>query len=328
MRDSKLVWQEILRDGFSCVDSLAKFLNLPQESGCKKAHKEFATRVPKRFASLMEKGNPKDPLLLQVLPVVEELEVKPNFTFDPLEENKANPVSGLLHKYYSRVLITFGACAVNCRYCFRRHFSYEQNSPFKNNWQDIINYIKNDVSISEVILSGGDPLLTKDSQLQSLFEKLNEIPHLKTLRIHTRVPIVLPERIDENFLQVLNQVNLQKVMVIHCNHANEIDSAVVSAIHLLKSNSVFLLNQSVLLKDVNDNSETLALLSSKLFNIQVLPYYLHILDKVQGTSHFEVPVEKAKQIYSELQSKLSGYLIPKLVIEEPGKAHKTLITLN
>lgn len=328
MRDTRLSWQKILADGFCDVELLLKFLNLPNNIGSNLSQKEFATRVPKRFASLMEKGNPNDPLLLQVLPVAEELKINPNFSFDPLKEHQVNPVTGLLHKYYGRVLLTFGSCAVNCRYCFRRHFSYKNNSPFSNNWQDIIKYIQNDTSINEVILSGGDALLTKDKQLEILFDKLNAISHLTTLRIHTRVPIVLPERIDDGFIKALNSLKLQKVMVLHCNHVNEIDSTVIQALKLLKQNSVFLLNQSVLLKGINDSSDTLSLLSKKLFSLEVLPYYLHILDKVQGTSHFEISLKKAKQIYNELQSKLPGYLVPKLVMEEPGKLHKTLITLN
>lgn len=327
MRDCSAPWQEVLKDGFTNIKDLLAYLKLPESLGSLHAHHLFSTRVTKRFASLMEKGNPNDPLLLQVLPHYEELISRTGFNADPLEERQKNPINGLLHKYHGRVLLIFGACAINCRYCFRRHFPYAENSPLKY-INEIYSYIKNNETIKEVILSGGDPLLMKDNVLLQIIEKLNDINHLTTLRIHTRIPIVLPERIDNSFLEVLKISKLKKIIVLHCNHANEIDAAVTKSCMNLLEHNVLLLNQSVILKDINDDARVLAELMYKLFEIGVLPYYLHQLDKVAGAGHFDVDYTKIKKIYSELQAQLPGYLVPKLVAEYPGKPNKTLLMLN
>ncbi|KTC64889.1 lysine 2,3-aminomutase (plasmid) [Legionella adelaidensis] len=325
MRDSNLSWQKILGDGFNSSSELLQFLNLPINN-LLAVEKVFKTRVPRRFASLMEQGNPNDPLLLQVLAQEKELEKNPAYVRDPLGESSVNQVPGLLHKYKGRVLLTItNVCAVNCRYCFRRHFPYQSNNPGKNGWPSAIDYIRKDDSIEEVIFSGGDPLLASDAILAYLFEQIITIKHVKTIRFHTRIPIVLPERITSSFLQLLKKLPLKKVMVIHSNHANELDTYVEESCLALKNVGCHLLNQSVLLRGVNDSAHVLAKLSKRLFDCQVLPYYLHLLDKVDGAGHFDLPKEEAKMIYEELQTLLPGYLVPRLACEEAGKSHKTLI---
>ena len=218
-----------------------------------------------------------------------------------------------------------GACAVNCRYCFRRHFPYDENNPGRSGRKKIIDYIRQDSSIHEVILSGGDPLLAPDHLLSEFVSELATIGHVKTLRFHTRIPIVLPERIDESFLDLLRSIPLHKVMVLHCNHPQEMDHAVKSACLAMKEVGCVLLNQAVLLRGVNDNARTLAALSHRLFDCQILPYYLHVLDKVSGTAHFDLSGSEAGMIYQELQQLLPGYLVPRLAREVPGELSKTLL---
>lgn len=327
MRETSLSWQKILAQGFSSSKELLNFLELPDSFASTVAETQFSSRIPLSYAMRMQKGNPKDPLLLQVLAAPEELNFHPEYSNDPLEESNSNPLKGLIHKYHGRVLLTLtGVCAVNCRYCFRRHFPYQQNNPGKEGLRAILEYIENDNNIHEVILSGGDPLLASDHTLSFLLEALNQIPHVKTLRIHTRIPIVFPERIDNPFLKVLSTTSLQKVLVVHCNHAQELaDKSVVQALRDLKSIGCFLFNQSVLLAGVNDSVDTLASLSHALFENQIVPYYLHVLDKVQGAAHFDIPWEQAQTLYQQLQHLLPGYLVPKLVCEIPGKYSKTLM---
>jgi L-lysine 2,3-aminomutase len=325
MRDSSSCWQKKLAEGFSSASELLEFLHLPPALGNEIAEKQFKTRVPRGFAARMQRGNRLDPLLLQVLAVDEELNVHHEFGNDPLAEAAAIPLSGLIHKYHGRVLLTLtGACAVNCRYCFRRHFPYQDNNPGREGWQQAVAYIAKDKNIHEVILSGGEPLLAKDNVLGALFAQLNEIPHLRTIRFHTRMPIVLPERIDEPFLRLLSPLRLQKVVVLHCNHPQELDAQVLEVCSALKRHGCHLLNQSVLLAGVNNNAKTLAELSERLLEFGVLPYYLHLLDRVQGAAHFDVPLDEAKKIFRELQILLPGYLVPRLVREEAGEKHKTL----
>lgn len=328
MRDSKPLWQQVLAEGFRTSGDLLRFLQLPAVLADENAEKTFRTRVPLSFAERMRPGDANDPLLRQVLASSLELIDDEAYSNDPLDERSSNPLKGLIHKYHGRVLVTMtGVCAINCRYCFRRHFPYHDNQPNKEDWQAITDYIAQDATITEVILSGGDPLLAKDSVWLNLIKQLNTIPHLKTLRIHTRIPIVLPERIDESFLEVLKLSLLNKVMVVHCNHPQEISPDVVRAFSRLRHAGCWLLNQSVLLKGVNDCSETLALLSHTLFESGVLPYYLHLLDKVAGAAHFDVPDGQARAIYHQLQAQLPGYLLPRLAREEPGHASKTLVNL-
>lgn len=324
MRESTRSWQKILAEGFSSASQLLDFLCLPQLLAEPLAEKEFKMRVPRRFAALMEKANPHDPLLRQVLPVHEETQQQNTYSLDPLQE-LATPTKGLLHKYPGRVLLTItGACAIHCRYCFRRHFPYSDHNPRRQKWQGVLDYIKQDDSIREVILSGGDPLLEKDSVLKFLLEQLSAITHVQIVRFHTRIPIVLPERINPSLLKIFAASRLQKVVVVHSNHPRELDETVAQACAQLKAVGCQLLNQSVILNGVNDEVGILAALSMRLFACGILPYYLHLLDKVEGAAHFDIPFEKALSLFRALQTQLPGYLVPRLTREEPGKESKTL----
>lgn len=319
-------WQIALREGFSSAKTLLEFLELPHHLAMEAAEKTFKTRVPKGFAACMEKRNPECPILLQVLAAPAELDSAPGFVPDPLQEANFNPVPGLIHKYHGRVLLTVtGVCAVHCRYCFRRHFPYQANNPGRSGWRVAIDYIAANPSIHEVILSGGDPFMASDSTLSFLFDALAAIPHVETLRIHTRVPIVLPERIDDDLCELLNSSRFRKVVVLHANHGNELRDAVKTACVALSRAGCFLLNQSVLLKKVNDDSNTLITLSQRLWACGVLPYYLHLLDKVQGAAHFEVSEVIAKQLLQQISEAMPGYLVPKLVKEVAGGKHKYLV---
>lgn len=328
MRETSLSWQKKLAQGFSSVAELLKYLELPLHQGSRNAERNFPSRIPLSFAQRMEKGNLQDPLLLQVLATDDELTVSDAYTLDPLIENNpgTNPIKGLIHKYHGRVLLTFtGACAVNCRYCFRRHFPYGNNNPGRNGWQDIYDYIAKDSSITEVILSGGDPLLASDLVWAEFIHQLEHIPHVHTLRVHTRIPIVFPERIDKDLVTLLGATRLKKVIVLHCNHPQELDEQVLQACNDLRGANCTLLNQSVLLAGINDEPDILASLSQRLFAYGVLPYYLHVLDKVQGAAHFDLPFSRAQAIFRQLQNILPGYLVPRLAREEPGKQSKTLL---
>lgn len=319
-------WQQLLSEGISSSAELRRFLKLPEAEIPSSIEQQFKTKVPKPFAALMEPGNENDPLLLQVLAVENELESPKSYTTDPLLEKQYIEQKGILQKYHGRALLTLtGACAVHCRYCFRRHFPYQSNNPKKQGWEHVLNYLMQDQSTHEVILSGGDPLLMNDKNLADLIQGLNTIPHLKTLRIHTRIPVVLPERVTPNLLLILQQSRLNQVIVIHSNHPNELDVRVQDCCAKLKSIGCYLLNQSVLLARVNDEPKILASLSHRLFECGVLPYYLHLLDKVKGAAHFEIPDAKAFKLYQTLQSLLPGYLLPRLAREEAGKKSKTLL---
>jgi EF-P beta-lysylation protein EpmB len=325
MRESSLSWQKKLVQGFSSAKELLTYLELPFEDASL-AEQQFSSRVPLSFAQRMQKGNPKDPLLLQVLAVTQELDEPQGYVADPLEERSSNPLKGLIHKYHGRVLLTLtGICAVNCRYCFRRHFPYQDNNPGRTGWDDVMEYIKKDPSITEVILSGGDPLLASNLVLEELIAAIERIAHVHTLRIHTRIPIVFPERIDSDLVSMLARSRLNKVIVLHCNHAQELDAHVGQVCGLLHQAGCHLLNQSVLLAGINDDPQTLAALSHALFAYGILPYYLHLLDKVKGAAHFDLPLEQAQDLYKQLQTLLPGYLVPRLAREEPGQLNKTHI---
>jgi EF-P beta-lysylation protein EpmB len=287
------------------------------------AAKLFPLRVPRSFVARMQKGNVRDPLLRQVLPLGLELNDSPGFTRDPLNEKVANPIPGLLHKYHGRVLLTVvGSCAINCRYCFRRSFAYDENNPGTKGWERVVDYIARDSTITEVILSGGDPLVAPDEHLAALSQKLATIPHVKTLRIHSRLPIVSPERVTAELINWFTASRLRPVLVVHCNHPQEIDLEVRAALQKLKQAGITLLNQAVLLREINDSAEVLIELSEALFDMGVLPYYLHLLDKVQGTAHFDVAEERAQKIIGEMMRRLPGYLVPKLVREVAGAPTK------
>jgi EF-P beta-lysylation protein EpmB len=284
----------------------------------------FPLRVPRGFVARMRPGDPHDPLLRQVLPLGDECLTQEGFGPDPVGDSVAMVAPGVLHKYEGRVLLTAtGACAVHCRYCFRRHFSYSEANACADHWRGALTYIAGDTTITEVILSGGDPLTLSDRRLAEFTEKLAAIPHVQRLRMHTRLPIVLPERVNDELIGWLGGTRLKTIVVVHANHANEIDAAVRAAVARLKAAGVALLNQSVLLRGVNDSAEALAELSTSLFDAGVLPYYLHLLDRVQGAGHFEVDETVARDLMTQLNARLPGYLVPRLVREVSGAPAKS-----
>ncbi|PKF50143.1 EF-P beta-lysylation protein EpmB [Enterovibrio nigricans] len=288
----------------------------------------FAQRIPQSFIDRMEKGNPNDPLLRQVMPVIDEFEDVPGYTTDPLEE-QGNEQPGLLHKYKNRVLMILkGGCAINCRYCFRRHFPYEENKGGKSVWREAITYLQAHPEVDEVILSGGDPLMAKDHELEWLIEAIESVPHVKRLRIHSRLPVVIPSRVTLALTNMLASTHLDVILVTHINHTNEINEELRAAMTRLKQARVTLLNQGVLLKGVNDSVDTLKNLSNALFDAGILPYYLHVLDKVQGAAHFLVDDEEAKRLMAGLIKEVSGYLVPRLTREIGGRDSKTPLDLH
>jgi EF-P beta-lysylation protein EpmB len=274
----------------------------------------------------MHYGDAKDPLLRQVFPLTDEsLEIE-GYNSDPVGDALAERTEGLLHKYNGRaLLVTTGACAIHCRYCFRRHYPYSASNPLARQWQETLATLKSDNSINEVILSGGDPLALSDDKLSQIAADIASIPHIKRLRIHSRLPLVIPDRVDTALLNWVSKTRLDVVMVIHANHANEIDMETAAALNRLTDAGCLMLNQSVLLKGVNDSVEALVDLSERLSELKVMPYYLHLLDKVQGAAHFDVPNEKGIELVDALRSRLPGYLVPRLVREISGEASKTLI---
>jgi EF-P beta-lysylation protein EpmB len=271
----------------------------------------------------MVKGNPNDPLLRQVLTLKQELIETAQFNHDPVGDNAAQKIQGMLHKYQGRVLLlATGACAIHCRYCFRQHFEYKGNTLAN---PDVIDYLKSDASIQELILSGGDPLMLSDERLAAFIQHIERIEHIQRLRIHSRLPIVLPQRMTQKLLDLLMTTRLQVVLIVHANHPNEIDEQVGRGLQNWVKNGISVLNQTVLLKGVNDEVHILAQLSEILFKYQVLPYYLHLLDKVQGAAHFDISEQRAIELVTALRCQLSGYLVPKLVREIAGKPYKQSI---
>lgn len=315
---------------FTTPESLLKYLELPVQNyaaDCK-ARKLFPMRVPKPFASRMVKGDPMDPLFLQVFTSHQEFNAADGYSTDPLLEQD-NQQPGILHKYHNRLLLLVrGGCAVNCRYCFRRHFPYADNHLNKQQWQQALDYIADNPQIDEVIYSGGDPLMAKDDFLWWLTQQIETISHVKRLRIHTRLPVVIPSRITPELIKWFTSTRLKPVMVLHINHANEIDKALTLAIRKLKEAGVTLLNQAVLLKGINDTADRQITLNESLFEIGVMPYYLHVLDKVQGAEHFDVPESQAKTLMAEIIKRQPGYLVPKLVREIGGQPGKTPLDLH
>jgi EF-P beta-lysylation protein EpmB len=286
----------------------------------------FRLRVPRSYLARIRPGDPDDPLLRQVLPVEAELTNTADYTPDPLGEHAALRAPGLLQKYHGRaLLITTSACAIHCRYCFRREFPYAQQTSESSRWSEALDEIARDSSIEEIILSGGDPLSLSDSRLASLTDALQRVPHIRRLRVHTRQPVVLPSRVDAGLTQWLIQLRLPVVFVLHVNHPNEIDADVRAACAELRDSGVTLLNQTVLLRGVNDDSDVLAELSRRLFEAGVLPYYLHVLDRVRGAAHFDVPEERARLIAGQLAAQLSGYLVPRLAREIYGAPAKVTL---
>lgn len=325
------VWQRELAEAITRPEELLEALGLPIEwlAGAKAASRVFDLRVPRGFVARMRHGDANDPLLRQVLPLGEELHAAEGFVADPLDEAAARSAPGLLQKYHGRaLLITTEACAVHCRYCFRREFPYaEQVDPGGSRWSAALQAIASDPGIEEVILSGGDPLSLSDARLTQLTAALGHMAHVRRLRIHTRQPIVLPSRVDAGLRAWLGGIRMPVVIVLHANHPNEIDSEVRAACTALRSTGATLLNQSVLLRGVNDDVGTLERLSARLADAGVMPYYLHLMDRVHGTAHFEVPESRARELVRALTARLSGYLVPRLVREVPGADSKVPIPL-
>ncbi len=321
-------WQKLLANAIRDPAELLCLLKLDPKQLDKKHFnpQHFPLRVTRSFVKKIRSGDWNDPLLKQILPLNAETNMTDGFQLDPVSDLDAVNQKGILQKYSGRALIiTTGACAIHCRYCFRQHFPYSEQQARKNEWHDLIKALAADVSIHEVILSGGDPLTLSDQRLQTLCEQIAAIPHITTLRFHTRLPLVLPERIDARFMQWFSSLAIQKVMVIHANHANEFCETTKTALNRLHQSNTLLLNQSVLLKGINDTAEALIDLSNTLLAHQVLPYYLHVLDKVQGAAHFDIDEADALILMQQLREALPGYLVPKLVREISGKRSKTPI---
>ena len=319
-------WQKVLRDAFRQPHALLRYLDIPADAFNLDEQPDFPLLVPEPFAARMASGDPADPLLLQVLPNLQEREHVPGFVEDPLGED--NSVLGfqrapaLIQKYQGRVLmIATPGCAVNCRYCFRRHFPYQDHKPRAHDLA--MDSIRSDTSISEVILSGGDPLLLGDQAFATLINEINAIEHVQRIRVHSRLPIVLPQRVTQSLVGALRSSRCPTVLVVHCNHAHELDAQTKRAFACLRDAGVHLLNQSVLLAGVNDETDLLCQLSQSLFEQGVLPYYLHMPDAVSGTAHFDVTEQRAVTLHERMRERLPGYLLPRLVREIPGKASKS-----
>lgn len=321
-------WMAAMADAVTRPEELLQLLRLDTSLPALDAARlrGFPLRVPRSFVARMETGNPQDPLFLQVWPAAAESAEAGGYAVDAVGDlNKLKP-GGLIHKYHGRALvIATGACAVNCRYCFRRHFPYSDALAVRGQWRETLAQIEADPTIEEVILSGGDPLALGDDKLAVFVEALDRIPHVRRLRLHTRVPVVLPARVDAGLLGWLSATRLQKVIVLHVNHAREIDAEVADACAALRGTGAMLLNQAVLLRAVNDSTDALAELSERLFAVGVLPYYLHMLDKVQGAAHFDLDETVAQALMQGLSARLPGYLVPKLVREIAGEPAKTLV---
>ncbi|KAA0450053.1 MAG: EF-P beta-lysylation protein EpmB [Candidatus Thioglobus sp.] len=311
-------WQHNMKSALKSADSCNKFFKTQQFQ-----EQDFAIKIPLEFANIIDKNNPNDPLLKQVITSKSAPSTLAGFSAEPLADAKNSPVAGLIHKYKNRVLlIASRVCAIHCQYCFRQNFDYGKNDAISN-WAAIEDYIKKHAEINEVILSGGDPLSLSDEKLRFLLGKIEAIKHIKTLRIHSRSAVVMPSRLTTKLLQMLNKSKLNMVLVLHINHPNEISGEFAEAIQ--KLDKVTLLNQSVLLKGVNDSAQVLSRLSLALFDLGILPYYLHLLDKVSGAEHFLVSDKNAFELHQELAKKLSGYLLPRLVRDENLEAKTAVI---
>lgn len=322
-------WQKVTTNTVNDVNTLALLLGFDgQMLNHLVEENNFELRVPLPFVSRMRTEDLNDPLLLQVLPLKQEQHDVPGNSTDPLDEKRYNVCPGLVHKYHGRVLLTAAiSCPVNCRYCFRRHFAYETNRLTPSSWDKALNYIRNDDTIKEVILSGGEPLLLNDRLISRLLDEIESIEHVLHIRIHSRFPIVIPQRLTDALCERLIKSRCNVALVLHCNHPNEIDKHVEQHLQPLVNSRVMLLNQSVLLKNINDDVETLAGLSEALYQAGVLPYYLHATDRVAGTAHYQVSDRRAQQLSLELTHHLPGYLVPTLVREVSGKRAKTRLPI-
>jgi len=308
-------WNQSVRNSIKTADEANRKLHAECFS-----EGRFPIKIPLEFADKIEVGNPLDPLLLQVLPSTSQ--AQEGFSDSPLEDEKYSPMRGVVHKYPSRVLlIASQVCAIHCQYCFRQNFNYEEHDILAN-WRQIGQYLQANTGVNEVILSGGDPLTLSDGKIEKIVKSVEGVEHIKTLRIHSRTAVVIPNRITEQLSEILIKTRLKVVMVFHINHPREISADFIDQVKKLQF--LTLLNQSVLLKGVNDNANVLGALSHKLFASSIMPYYLHLLDRVSGSEHFLISDTKAKEIYRELQNNLSGYLLPKLVRDEGGES-KSLV---
>ena len=318
-------WQQALREAVRDPRELLDLLGLdrlaPRLSD--EAMVQFPLRVPRGFVARMRRGDPSDPLLRQVLPLDDEMRPMPGFGLDAVGDGAAKTAPGVIQKYRGRaLLVATGSCAIHCRYCFRRHFPYAEETAARDGWREAVDRIRRDASIEEVLLSGGDPLSLSNGKLAELTGALADIPHLRRLRIHSRLPIVVPERVDDGLMGWLSTLPWPVTLVVHANHANEFDGTVDAALGRLRAAGVHLLNQAVLLRGVNDSVDALAALSERGFRAGVLPYYLHQLDRVAGVAHFEVDDAHARALHAGLAARLSGYLVPRLVREIPGDTGK------
>jgi len=321
-------WQDAFKDSVRDPAELCELLDLPATfaKAARAVDRTFPLFVPRGFVARMRRGDPADPLLRQVLPVDDELQPVKGFVADPVLDAAATRKPGLLQKYHGRaLLITTGTCAVHCRYCFRRHFPYGETPRALDAWQPVLEQIAADSSLHEIILSGGDPLSLVDGSLAALVDQLADIEHLRRLRIHTRLPIMIPERVTQYFVEILCGNRLTPIVVMHANHANELNSQVAAAMARLADAGIMLLNQAVLLAGVNDSLDAQVDLCERLVDLRVTPYYLHQLDPVAGAAHFEVPIPVGRQIIQEMRARLPGYAVPRYVQEVPGKANKIVL---
>jgi EF-P beta-lysylation protein EpmB len=321
-------WQEALADAVRDPAELCRLLDLPEQYALDavQSARDFPLFVPRGYIARMRPGDPADPLLRQVLPVADERVVSDGYTTDPVGDRAATLAPGLLHKYRSRVLmVTTGACAVHCRYCFRRHYPYSNGPRSPGQWQAALAHIAGDRTIREVILSGGDPLTLVDAHLAELARRIAAIGHVRRLRVHTRLPILIPERVTDELVAWLRGTRLVPIVVVHANHANELDDTVADALARLADAGIVLLNQSVSLRGVNDNVDALAELCERLVDVRVMPYYLHQLDRVAGAAHFEVSPRKGRRLVSELRRRLPGYAVPRYVREVAGAHSKVVL---
>lgn len=321
-------WQLALKSAVRDPLELCRLLDLPTEleEPARRAARTFPLFAPRHYIDQMQRGDPSDPLLQQVLPLAAELQDTDGFTPDPVGDLDVVAQPGLLRKYAGRaLLIATGACAVHCRYCFRRHFPYHETPQSIADWQPALDQVAADHSIEEIILSGGDPLTMVDAKVGELVVKIAEIPHVRRLRVHTRLPIMIPERVTAELVEWLTGTRLTSIMVVHANHPAELDARVGAALNRLRKAGIMLLNQAVLLRGVNDELETLTHLSTRLVDLGVTPYYLHQLDRVAGAAHFEVPVETGIRLVTQLRARLPGYAVPRYVREVPGQLNKVVL---
>ena len=320
---ASLPWQQAMKNAVRSGLELCQRLDLPPSTACQRSQQDFAVFVPEPYLARIRRGDPQDPLLLQVLPHSAEQQAVAGFSHDPVGDQNAQSATGVLQKYHGRALVVAtGACAIHCRYCFRRHYPYQEQAA--HNWDEVIAAISADDSIEEVILSGGDPLTLSDERLSRIVSQLEEIPHCVRLRVHTRLPIVIPQRVTSELLERFRSSRLSAWVVVHANHPRELDAEVCRSLRQLVQHGIPTLNQAVLLRGVNDDSETLVELSNHLINCGVMPYYLHLMDKVAGAAHFDVDESLGQELIAAMRERLPGYAVPRLVREIAGQPNKSV----